>query len=39
MSKAKRNDDAQGLDIVEQFDTYEDYLDSQLSATGQSFNK
>ena len=34
MSK-KRNDNGAdlGLDVVEQFDTYEDYLDSQLTAT------
>jgi hypothetical protein len=34
--KSKGNNDesnASGLDVVEQFDTYEDYLDSQLTAT------
>eukprot|EP01038_Epipyxis_sp_PR26KG_P016266 gene16266-22154_t len=32
MSKATRNDDLSNLDIVERFETYEDYLDSQLTA-------
>lgn len=31
MSRADRSDDAATLDIVERFETYEDYLDSQLT--------
>jgi hypothetical protein len=32
MSRADRTDDATATDIVERFETYEDYLDSQLTA-------
>ena len=30
---AKKQDDSSNLDVVEKFDTYEDYLDSQLTTT------
>ena len=33
MAAKKKNDMDGALDIVEQYDTYEDYLDSQLTST------
>lgn len=36
MSRSDRADDAAGIDIAEKFETYEDYLDSQL--TGHDMN-
>jgi hypothetical protein len=32
-----RNDDISNLDIVEKFDTYEDYLDSQLTTNDMGY--
>ncbi len=37
MSKLDRADDAAALDIVERFETYEDYLDSQLTANDMGY--
>jgi hypothetical protein len=37
MSRSKggrAGDDGSALDVVERYDTYEDYLDSQLTSTG-----
>ncbi len=37
MSRNDRIDDTTTLDIVERFETYEDYLDSQLTANDMSY--
>lgn len=37
MSKAGRGDDLSNLDIVERFETYEEYLDSQLTANDMGY--
>ena len=35
--KLRNNDESSSLDVVERFDTYEDYLDSQLTATDMNY--
>jgi hypothetical protein len=37
MSRNDRIDDTTTLDIVERFETYEDYLDSQLTANDMAY--
>ena len=37
MSRPDRGDDAAALDVVERFETYEDYLDSQLTANDMGY--
>lgn len=37
MSRTDRTDDAASFDIVERFETYEDYLDSQLTANDMGY--
>ena len=37
MARADRTDEAAALDIVERFETYEDYLDSQLTTTDMNY--
>lgn len=37
MARADRTDEAATLDIVERFETYEDYLDSQLTTTDMNY--
>jgi hypothetical protein len=37
MSSTRKNDELSSLDIVERFETYEDYLDSQLTVNDMSY--
>ncbi len=37
MARADRTDEAAAMDIVERFETYEDYLDSQLTTTDMNY--
>jgi hypothetical protein len=37
MTTRGRNEDISNLDVVERFETYEDYLDSQLTATDMGY--
>jgi len=37
MATRGRNEDISNLDVVERFESYEDYLDSQLTATDMGY--